>query len=808
MRFIPEARPIGENATFSDNIAGIGSSGFGGAIYSETSSHHASTVTIGNHATFSGNIAGYTNNGQGGAISSLTSPSSLSALVKLGSHTSFVGNRAGGNNAYGEGGAIAVGGRSSALLEISSHTLFDGNLASGSGSYSYGGAIFFTTHAGGLLTLDTGTGADAGAIAFRNNKANVNTTDPQNPSGGDANSIHMTGNTQLALIGSENIYFDDPISCGTSPMWDGNNSLTKDGDGFVQFVGDNVLNAAGFTGGSVSITGGTFRVVEGASFTTQGEDAAFDVTGTLAGGGMIAAENGFTISGAVSPDSDRFEIPDWIGTVNGVNVNTFAPSRTTLAADKTIGELTLDGDVEFTNATLNIDVTSTANDKIVVQNGVVSGSSNTVNISATGLAKGDTEIWFLDGTGAESLYSNTTITSMGSRYRYSLISETDALGVIITANGFTDLYNDRLSPNGNRLVSLIDKLPNGHDFLTALDSLTDDAAVISGIENATGESYAMAMHGEVRLQQVFNDFILARKTYYRDDQHRVVLGQSARFGLTDNEIWGRFTGGSHDRSNIGRYSGYDLNSYGVAFGLEHKIGSRWFGGVAFGYDNARMELDDRFAKNSFEAFRTSLYGGYAGTRSYFSGYAGYAKNWHDVTRNNPALGFTNHGKYDDDIFSTGFELGMVRQLWENAQLIPSFGVHWVHLESPEFTESGSEVSALRLSKSRYNSVRVPIGARLNKTFAVRSISLTPEVRAFYVAELADSQSGVYTAFASSFGSGTAFADSGNGGHSGGMFGTGVMAQITDRLSMGLDYDCEVWENYDRHNLIGNVTYRW
>lgn len=95
-----------------------------------------------------------------------------------------------------------------------------------------------------------------------------------------------------------------------------------------------------------------------------------------------------------------------------------------------------------------------------------------------------------------------------------------------------------------------------------------------------------------------------------------------------------------------------------------------------------------------------------------------------------------------------------------------------------------------------------------RTFTSKRIAWTPEVRAFYVAELADTRAGLNTAFASSMGSGTAFADSGSSGRSGGMFGTGVTTQVTTRLSVGIDYDYEVWEHYDRHNLTGNVTVRW
>jgi len=797
---------LGSGATFLGNIAGSGDDGFGGGIYSSTAASDSSVI-LGSHTTFSGNIAGNMAFGSGGGISSV---SPTSSFVILDSHTAFTDNRAGGNNIGGEGGAIRIYGNDSAELYVSGHTLFDGNLVSRSGSVSRGGAISIGTNMSdmGIVTLN----AADGAIAFRNNKVDVDTSNLNDLQGGTANSIHLMWNILLDLQGDGNIYFDDPISSGT----DGRNSLVKSGNGFVQFVGNNRLNTTGYTttANSVDIQSGIFRVVNSGSESFDASGAGrFNVGtgGTLAGAGtIISGSGGFTISGTISPDSDRFEIPDWVGTVNGVNVNTFAQGRTTLAADKTVGTLTLRGNTNFTGATFNIDVTSnTSYDKIIVQNGTISGSSNTVKISATGLTRGNTDIWFLEGTGAESLFSDTTLTSTNSRYAFQLISATNMLGCQITVGGYRDTYDDDLSPNGERLASLIDNLPPGTPFLDALDLVTDDASIISAIENATGEGYAMSMQSIASLQRVFNESLLTRKIYENHKQELVILGQNSFCNrLAKYEIWGRITGGSHDRSNIGRYSGYDLSHYGVSLGIEREIGARWFGGVALGYDHADLNLDDRFARNKFEAFRVSLYGGFTGRNRYTSGYIGYAKDWHDMRRNNPVLGFSNRGKYDDNVFSIGSEVGKILKWGDRNQLITSFGVHWIHLDNPDFTENGSSASALYLSKTQFDSVRMPVGARLNKTLTTHSISWTPEVRAFYVAELGDTRSGLDTAFVSSRRTGSALADSGNGGRSSATLGTGVMAQITNGLSMTLDYDYEIWEHYDRHNLVGNITYRW
>ncbi len=267
----------GGTNTFKDNKA---TSGNGGAIYAST------TVKIeGGTNTFSGNTAV-----SGGVISG-------------GSEVLFSGgeNRFTGNGASSFGGAIYSPGN----VTISGNTVFQGNYAG-----KEGGAISINAVNVATLTLN----ATGGDIVFSGNLSNavVNGSIVT----GTASAVSMR-NTQLMLTGAGNIFFNDPISVhkeGNAQY--GNNRLEKTGSGFVQFSGQNVLNQTGMTGGSVSVKSGAFRVVRGAGFSTAGNENA--ETGTpgsvftvendamLAGGGSIAAEKGFVVSGIISPDAAVF----------------------------------------------------------------------------------------------------------------------------------------------------------------------------------------------------------------------------------------------------------------------------------------------------------------------------------------------------------------------------------------------------------------------------------------------------------------------------------------------------------------------
>lgn len=347
----------------------------GGAIF--LSSETGASLIMGGNTAFYDNKA---QDGSGGAIY-LYSPGDKSSAT-LGQNVLFENNSAG---LYG--GAIYA----ASNFTVRGNTLFHENSAS-----LNGGAIYMNGFGtANKLTLD----AADGAIVFSGNTVGI--SNPRN------NSVYLSQNTELALTGNDNIYFDDPISTGAQ----GGNSLTKTGNGFVQFVGDSVLNPNDKSNGEVTISGGEFRVVTGASFTTGGsDDKRFNVTGgTLAGGGTITSQNGFYISGTISPDDLRYETPDFDPATNG-----FGPTKTPTGG--AVGTLTLIGNTTFDGATLAVDIASAnSHDKIAVTGLVGISGSNTLDLNLDSWMIGTIDL--ITSTDAMTNTGTFTVThNLGSVY--------------------------------------------------------------------------------------------------------------------------------------------------------------------------------------------------------------------------------------------------------------------------------------------------------------------------------------------------------------------------------------------------------
>jgi outer membrane autotransporter protein len=274
--------------------------------------------------------------------------------------------------------------------------------------------------------------------------------------------------------------------------------------------------------------------------------------------------------------------------------------------------------------------------------------------------------------------------------------------------------------------------------------------------------------------------------------------------------WASFTGDWQERRNIGDHSGYDFRSAGVAVGFDQRFSRNAFAGIAFGYDNAYQDFRTIQSRNQTDAFRSILYGGVKSGNVYADGYAGYTKSWHNTRRdiNIDAFNGVARSKYSNDMFSTGFEVGR-----KFGFFTPSVGLHYIHLSTPGVTETGASDANLHVRSNSYNSLRLPIGAKLSRDIESRglrprsNIVWTPELRVHYIREMADDSVRVRTSF-DNIRSVSFAADSGSWGRNSGRFGVGVNARLSNQLNFRMDYDYEVFDFTSASALSATLGVKW
>ncbi len=457
-----------------------------------------------------------------------------------------------------------------------------------------------------------------------------------------------------------------------------------------------------------------------------------------------------------------------------------------------------------------------------------------VSINVDGFSGNTTTYQVLSGSGAGDIDTTNVYVSVNTqaRVKRTVTGDATSLYVTLTQSTFGALYGEWLTYNGWRVAKVVDyAAAHGiqSPLFNALEALPGYGIIVGySLNQLHAEAYVTEMSYAAQLQRDFN----ARLMNWRN-----MVANNGYYGYTDCncysdgcgyggrkprrfDLWATVSAESMTRSRVGDYSGYDGDSCGLTVGAEWKFSRCWYGGIALGYDDASQDYLEIDADNDLRAARMSLYGGYVNCCWYGSGHIGYSKDWHDTTRRIRIPGFSTdeydapgfaadaRGRYNDNVFSTGIEFGKFYSCYD-LNLIPTIGVNYVYVHSPRIEENNADSANLVVNGTSYNSLRMPVGLRTNMDICLFSgLVLTPEMRLFGVTEWADRSVRRSAYFAETPEAGVFYSEGGSWGRNGILFGLGLTAQCCCRVTLGFNYDCESWKEYNRHVGSAFLNYRW
>ena len=600
----------------------------------------------------------------------------------------------------------------------------------------------------------------------------------------------------------------------------GGNSLLKTGDGTLILTGNNNYT------GATTVTAGTLQVegtIANSNVAVSGANTVFVVgstsNSTAKVGGEVTVSSGGTLTGHGTLDG-----PVTIG------------SGGTLSPGSSIGKMLFTNGVTFRDgSTYLFEVDMDGSDCLDVSGGII-----TIEHGAKLQIVFDPDVNPIDegpfqviniAIGSAVFNNNgehfTIVDTWGLKFTHGI----DDDGYWVTAAmaeeffPYTDLVSGVATPNALRVAAAMDKIAADiaeypahrpvmkelNDALLGMEK-DDHQALADAFAQLHGEAYAATQVASVNLQRNFVRLLPSAGERLMTPQEAALSLRGQVPGALWNR-WGTLTGSWSERDKLEQFSGYRLQTFGVAVGMDRRIMNNFLIGGAVAYDNVNQEFKSIYSEDQSNAFRALLYSGWRAGNTFIDGYAGYSKSWHetersiDITNSTHPFSGIAKSKYSDDMMAAGIEAGH-KLYFASSQLTPSVGLHYVHLSTPDITETGAGAAVLHMHSNKYDSLRLPVGVRWNTNFTWGyGIVWTPELRAYYVGELGDTT----TRIQSSFGNArdvSFYSESGDWGQHSGRIGLGLNTQWRNRVNFRVDYEHEAYKHTSINRLGAALGVNW
>ncbi|MBQ7412796.1 MAG: autotransporter outer membrane beta-barrel domain-containing protein [Alphaproteobacteria bacterium] len=185
-------------------------------------------------------------------------------------------------------------------------------------------------------------------------------------------------------------------------------------------------------------------------------------------------------------------------------------------------------------------------------------------------------------------------------------------------------------------------------------------------------------------------------------------------------------------------SGYDYDSYGLAVGVDRRMG-RWTVGLSGLYAQGDFEQDNKVIEADVDTWGVGLYGSYhlARVPVFVDLFASYIHNSNEAKHKIKSAGAVLKADYDTDSMGAGFAVGYDISFAGRLFLTPKIGFNYARLSSDDVNEKGIAPIIMRVKNPDINSLQLPVEVRMAFPIATRSFELMPEMHFRYTHDFGD-----------------------------------------------------------------------
>lgn len=712
------------------------------------------------------------------------------------------GSDATGNGSI-DGNAIITG--ANAVIDISGTVLTDKidtgynnwsqGISAGAGSsitVQSGGSVRSNTFSGSAIRLDSGgtltnagtltstflNAADFGVVTAKTGNTTITNSGTINSTDSSKEAIVFgTGGTSTGNV--LNLYGASTITGAlTNNGADGGAIMNL---GYTCAVSNSTANIS--ITGNIAGTGSTWNARAYAGTTTITGNANFNDL-RVDSGAVFSVSGNVAVEGALD-----------IGTAN-VSVGTYTQS-----ANKTI---------EFTANS------ATNHGKITSAGAAVIPVSVTVSVDVAGYIPSGSVLTLVDGAGGTGVKGGLSVTTNSPVLTFAA-NASDSADCTVTATR-TNTYDKRTSGNASAAGSALEKAgENGAsgDMLTVLNVL--DTLSNSELSTALNTMVPNVSGFNPQVPMFLTDQFVGVQMDHLGGVSQLALadtvpqtGMSAGDQPNRHTVWFRGFGSYAHQGPRGTSQGYNLSNGGWAVGIEKELSDSFRMGLAVGAGKSWVRSKDNAASTDINTLQISFYGGLKPVSSpwYLNGSLTYAYNQYDGSRNIYVSSTDNriaNADYHADLFGVAFETGYGIKLGK-AVFTPLASLYYNHLKVAKYEEKDAGALNLHVDEQNYDRLRMGFGGKFEFAKELSLGIFTSEVHAKYLYDPISDRTEMVSSFA---GGGTSFTTQGyKPARSGVNLGTSLTLATKKNITVSLQYDAEIREDYYAHTGFVNAAYKF
>lgn len=275
-------------------------------------------------------------------------------------------------------------------------------------------------------------------------------------------------------------------------------------------------------------------------------------------------------------------------------------------------------------------------------------------------------------------------------------------------------------------------------------------------------------------------------------------GLSAGDGLFDQvATWVQVLTNKSKLDDTAKAYGFDVDTNGVAMGIEKQFDARYKAGVGYAYSNS--DIDAFMRDTNVEAHTFFAYGEYKPSRWFVNGIAAYT--FADYDENKNVVGGNYRAKYD--VESLGLQvMAGYDALIKGVNVTPEAGFRYYRFDRNSYTDAAGQ----SVSSKKMDVLTAVLGTKVSKDFVTcGGTHWKPEARLALTYDIVSDKDNALVGLQNGA---SYFVEGERLKRFGVETGAGIVIDVNDKLETRVGYEGKFRDNYTDHSGVLNLKYKF